>query len=40
MTLRFSLLTFISILFGVSAHSQDEDVHMIRKIHDQALAHG
>ncbi|HLO54986.1 MAG TPA: M20/M25/M40 family metallo-hydrolase [Saprospiraceae bacterium] len=40
MTLRFSLLTFISIFFVVSAYSQDEDVHMIRKIHDQALAHG
>lgn len=40
MTIRFCFILFFSMVFTVSTFSQDEDVHMIRKIHDQALSQG
>jgi len=37
---RFCLITFFSLVFIFHTFCQDEDVHMIRKIHDQALSQG
>ena len=40
MAIKFSFLTFILLLFTTVAYCQDDDVYMIRKIHDQALSNG
>lgn len=40
MTIRFVFTIFLFFLFTSISISQDEDVHMIRKIHDHALTNG